>query len=236
MINKAQYGENFKNFPASNYKLAVHLPSGRSVFTFCNCPGGVVVASSSDKNTIVTNGMSYEARDGVNANSALLVNVRVEDFYLNSPLDGLYFQEKIEKACYELTNSYKAPCNLVKEFLADEVANSFRSIKPTYPNKTVFASFKGILPDFIIDGLKGGIIEIDKKIKGFLDPDAILTIVESRSSSPVRIIRENFESNIKGVYPIGEGAGYAGGITSSALDGIKCALHIIAQISGGVLC
>lgn len=234
-INDIQYGFNSNIHDAASYKAAVHLPT-RDVYTFCMCPGGYVVASSSSKNTIVTNGMSYEARDGVNANSALLVNVRVEDFYLNGPLDGLYFQEKIEKACYDLTNSYKAPCNLVKEFLADEVADSFRSIKPTYPNKTVFASFKGILPEFIIDGLKGGIIEIDKKIKGFLDPDAILTIVESRSSSPVRIIRENFESNIKGVYPIGEGAGYAGGITSSALDGIKCALHIIAQISGGVLC
>ena len=134
------------------------------------------------------------------------------------------------------SHSYKAPCNLVKEFLADEVASSFRSVKPTYTNKTIFASFKEILPDYVINALKDGIIMIDKKLKGFLDDDAILTIVESRSSSPVRILRENYESNIKGVYPIGEGAGYAGGITSSALDGIKCALKIIENINGGSLC
>ena len=234
-INDMQYGLNSNIHDAATYKAAVHLPT-RDVYTFCMCPGGYVVASSSNKNTVVTNGMSYEARDGVNANSALLVNVKVEDFYINSPLDGLYFQEKIEKACYDLTNSYKAPCNLIKEFLSDEVATEFRSIKPTYSNKTVFASFDGLLPNFIINALKDGIIEIDKKLKGFMNPDAILTIVESRSSSPVRILRNDFESNIKGVYPIGEGAGYAGGITSSALDGIKCALHIIAQISGGGLC
>ena len=234
-INDMQYGFGSNIHDAASYKAAVHLPE-RDVYTFCMCPGGFVVASSSSKNTIVTNGMSYEARDGVNSNSALLVNVKVEDFYVNSPLDGLYFQEKIEKACFELTNSYKAPCNLVKEFLQDEVASSFRSIKPTYPNGTVFSSFNNLLPEFIINGLKGGIIEINKKLKGFLDDDAIITIVESRSSSPVRILRENYESNISGVYPIGEGAGYAGGITSSALDGIKCALKIIEDISGGSLC
>lgn len=234
-INDIQYGVGSNIHDAASYKAAVHLPT-RDVYTFCMCPGGYVVASSSSKNTIVTNGMSYEARDGKNANSALLVNVKVEDYFKDSPLDGLYFQEAIEKACYEYSNSYKAPCNLVKEFLLDEVATSFRTIEPTYSNKTVFASFKGLIPDFIINALKDGIKEIDKKIKGFNDPDAILTIVESRSSSPVRILRENYESNIKGVYPIGEGAGYAGGITSSALDGIKCALKIIESISGGALC
>lgn len=234
-INDMQYGVNSNIHDAASYKVAVHLKE-RDVYTFCMCPGGYVVASSSKKNTVVTNGMSYEARDGVNANSALLVNIKVEDFYINSPLDGLYFQERIEKACYEYSNSYKAPCNLLKEFLSNEVANGFRSIKPTYSNGTVFASFDSLLPDFVIDSLKEGIIEINKKLKGFLDDDAILTIVESRSSSPVRIVRENYESNIKGVYPIGEGAGYAGGITSSALDGIKCAQKIIEDIFGGGLC
>ena len=234
-INDIQYGLNSNIHDAASYKAAVHLPD-RDVYTFCMCPGGYVVGSSSAKNTIVTNGMSYEARDGLNANSALLVNIKVDDYYVDSPLDGLYFQEKIENACYELTNSYKAPCNLVKEFMTDEVAVSFRSIKPTYTNKTVFASFKEILPEYVLNALKGGIIEIDKRIKGFYDDDAILTIVESRSSSPVRILRNNYESNIEGVYPIGEGAGYAGGITSSALDGIKCALKIIEDISGGGLC
>ena len=234
-INDMQYGRDSNIHDAATYKAAVHLPE-RDVYTFCMCPGGFVVSSSSNCNTVVTNGMSYEARDGLNSNSALLVNVRVEDFYKNSPLDGLYFQEQIERACYEYSNSYKAPCNLVKEFLSDEVASSFRSVKPTYPNGTVFASFKDLIPNFVINGLKGGIIEINKKLKGFLEDDAILTIVESRSSSPVRIVRENYQSNICGVYPIGEGAGYAGGITSSALDGIKCALKIIENISGGSLC
>ena len=234
-INLMQYGLDSNIHDAATYKAAVHLPS-RDVYTFCMCPGGYVVGSSSSCNTVVTNGMSYEARDGVNSNSALLVNIRVEDFYKGNPLDGLYFQEKLEKTCYEYSNSYKAPCNLVKEFLADEVATSFRSVKPTYTNKTIFASFNEILPVYVINALKDGIIEIDKRLKGFMDDDAILTIVESRSSSPVRILRENYESNIKGVYPIGEGAGYAGGITSSALDGTKCALLIISSISGGVLC
>lgn len=234
-INDIQYGLDSNIKDAASYKAAVHLEN-RDVYTFCMCPGGYVVASNSSKHTIVTNGMSYEARDGVNANSAVLVNVRVEDFYKNSPLDGLYFQEAIEKDCYNYSVSYKAPCNLLQEFLEDKVASEFRKVKPTYPNKTIFTSFKGLIPDFIIEGLKEGIKEIDKKIKGFLDKDAILTIVESRSSSPVRILRENYEANIKGVYPIGEGAGYAGGITSSALDGIKCALKIIEDISGGVLC
>ena len=228
-INDIQYGVNSNIHDAATYKAAVHL-ANRDVYTFCMCPGGYVVSSSSKRNSIVTNGMSYEARDGVNSNSALLVNVRVDDFYKGNPLDGLYYQEEIEKACYNVTNSYKAPVNLVKEFLEDEVAEEFRSIKPTYPNKTVFSSFRGILPDYIIEALKEGILAIDRRIKGFNDPDAILTIVESRSSSPVRILRTDYESNIKGCYPIGEGAGYAGGITSSALDGIKCALKIIDSI------
>lgn len=233
-INDIQYGLDSNIKDAASYKAAVHLPD-RDVYTFCMCPGGMVVASQSAKNTIVTNGMSYETRDKENANSAVLVNARVEDFFKDSPLDGLYYQEAIERACYEYTNSYKAPCNLLGEFLEGKVAVEFRKVKPTYPNKTVFADFKGLIPDFIIDGLREGIKEIDKKIKGFLDRDAVLTIVESRSSSPVRILRENYMSNIDGVYPIGEGAGYAGGITSSALDGIKCALKIIDDLNGGDL-
>ena len=234
-INDMQYGLNSNIHDAASYKAAVHLPD-RDVYTFCMCPGGMVVASSTKKNTIVTNGMSYEARNMVNANSAVLVNVKISDFYIDSPLDGLYFQEKVERACYEVSNSYRAPVNLLKEFFADEVATSFRTVLPTYPNKTIFASFNNILPEFVIKGLKDGIREIAKKLKGFDDDDAILTIVESRSSSPVRILRNEYMSNIYGVYPIGEGAGYAGGITSSALDGIKCALKIIEDICGGALC
>lgn len=230
LINDIQYGPNSDISYAATYNAAVHLEN-RDVYSFCMCPGGYVVASNSSRGEIVTNGMSYRVRDGLNSNSAILVNVRVDDYYVNSPLDGLWYQKKFEQACYNLTNSYKAPCNLLKEFLCDEVATEFRSVKPTYPNKVVFTSFKGLLPDFIIEALKDGIVEIDKKMPGFLCDDAVLTAIESRSSSPVRILRnKEYESNINGVYPIGEGAGYAGGITSSAVDGIKCALKIISKI------
>ena len=231
-INDIQYGTNSNIHDPASYKIAVHLEN-RDVYSFCMCPGGYVVSSNSNDGEIVTNGMSYEARDGLNANSAILVNVKVEDFYNGNPLGGIYYQSKIEKACYDLTQSYKAPCNLLKEFLSDKVAESFRSVKPTYPNGLIFSSFDDILPNYIVDGLKEGIKAIDKKMPGFLNDDAILTIVESRSSSPVRIVRSDYESNIKGVYPIGEGAGYAGGITSSALDGIKCAYKIFEKINGG---
>lgn len=232
-INKIQYGD-FNYEEAASYKAAVHLKD-RDVYTFCMCPGGYVVPSNSHSNEVVTNGMSYSGRDGKNSNSAVLVNVRIEDYYINSPLDGIKFQQKYEQACYNLTNSYVAPCNLLKEFMCDKVATEFRSVKPTYACGTKFISFNEVLPKFVIDGLKEGIKEIDKKMPGFMCEDAILTAVESRSSSPVRILRDKkFESNIKGVYPIGEGAGYSGGITSSALDGIKCALGIIKNLGGVV--
>jgi len=228
-INNIQYGD-FKASYAAPYKAWAHLEN-RDVYTFCMCPGGYVVSSNSYPKEIVTNGMSYSNRNGSNANSALLVNVKIDDYFKENPLDGLKFQEKYEKLCYNVSSSYKAPCNLLKEFMNDDVACEFRTVKPTYPNGTVFTSFDGLLPKFVIDSLKEGIKEIDKKMKGFMDDDAILTAVESRSSSPIRIKRNEFyESNISGVYPIGEGAGYAGGITSSALDGIKCALQIIKKI------
>lgn len=228
-INRIQYGD-YETSYAAPYKAWAHLEN-RDVYTFCMCPGGYVVPSNSYSNEIVTNGMSYSARDGVNANSALLVNVKIDDYFKENPLDGIKFQANYEKLCYNLSGSYKAPCNLLKEFMNDEVATEFRTVKPTYPNGTIFTSFDGLLPQFVINALKEGIKEIDKKMKGFMDDDAILTAVESRSSSPVRIKRnELYESSVTGVYPIGEGAGYAGGITSSALDGIKCALQIIKKI------
>ena len=231
-INAIQYGVNSNIHDPATYKFAVHLKN-RDVYSFCMCPGGYVVASNSDLCEIVTNGMSYEARDGINANSALLVNVKVEDYYKSSPLDGIDYQASFEKACYSLTNSFKAPINLLKEFLRDEVASNYRSVIPTYPNGYVFSSFKDLLPDYVIESLKEAIISINKKMPGFLDDDAVLTAIESRSSSPVRIVRNaEYMTNILGVYPIGEGSGYAGGITSSALDGIKCAFKIIEKISG----
>ena len=232
-INKAQYGPKFYNHPSlppAEYKLAAHLPNNRSLYTFCMCPGGIVVASSSDPNTIVTNGMSYYKRDLTNANSALLVNVLPTDFESSNPLSGLDFQEKYEKLAYSLTNSYRAPCSLLNNFLNDTVSKEFGKVKPTYAPGVEFSLIKECLPPFITETIKLGIKEFAKKIYGFDDGDSILTAIESRSSSPVRLVRnDNFETNIKNIYPIGEGSGYSSGITTSALDGIKCAEKIIEQ-------
>ena len=226
-INKSQYGEKFYKHPAlppADYKLAVHLENNRSLYTFCMCPGGMVVASSSEPETIVTNGMSNYKRDETNANSALLVNVLTSDYETDHPLAGLYFQEKYEKLAYSLTNSYKAPCSLLKEFLEDKVSTKFGKVKPSYSPGVEFALIKNCLPDFVSNTIKLGIKEMGKKIRGFDNGDSILTAIESRSSSPVRIVRnDNFQSNILNLYPIGEGSGYSSGITTSALDGVKCA-------------
>ncbi len=224
-INKTQYGD-ANIHDAATYKLNVKA-NNRDIYTFCMCPGGVVVSSNNKHNTIVTNGMSYQKRDLENANSALLVNVKVEDFYKDSPLDGLYFRDKYEKLAYEYSNSYKAPINLVKEFINGSVAKSLRSVKPTYPNGYVFADLSKVLPDFVYKSLKESILLMNNRLRGFNFDDAVITAIESRSSSAIRIKRDaNFQS-ITNLFPIGEGAGYAGGITSSALDGIKCALYII---------
>lgn len=224
-INYIQYGKFAKYLEAAPYKLVCHLPE-RSVYSFCMCPGGYVVASQSEKNTILTNGMSYSGRDGRNANSALLVEVKIEDFYQNSPLDGFNFQSQWEKACFAVAKNYQAPANLVKEFLEDKIAQNFRSVQTTYPHDVVFTKFDGLLPDFVVNSLREALPLLDKKMPGFCDDDAILIAPETRSSSPVRIKRVDFKATPY-IYPIGEGAGYAGGIMTSAIDGLKVALKII---------
>ena len=232
-IDKAQYGKFYKYLPAAYYNLAAHF-NDRGVYTFCMCPGGYVLASTSDLNTIVVNGMSNEARENENSNSALLVDVKPSDYNkTSSPLDGIYYQYEYEKKAYEIASDYRAPANLVKEFLEDGVASSLRSIKTSYPHGIKLCNLKECLPDFVIENLKLGIKEFDKKIHGFNNPDAILIGIESRSSSPLRILRDKdtHESNIKGIYPIGEGAGYAGGITSAALDGLKTAILIVDKLN-----
>ena len=227
-IDYAQYGNFAKYLPAAYYKLASHNSSGRGVYTFCMCPGGYVLASQSDLGTIVVNGMSNNEREGENSNSALLVDVKPSDYDKGNVLDGIDYQEKYEKLAFELSKDYRAPANLVKEFMEDKVANSLRSIKTTYPHGLFFTDLNKCLPDFVVDNLKFGIQEFDKKLHGFNDPDAILIGIESRSSSPVRIIRDlNRKSSNPYIYPMGEGAGYAGGITSAALDGLKTAMEII---------
>ena len=231
MINKAQYGEMYDSryLGAADYKLSTHLKNGRGVYTFCMCPGGEVIGAASEENGVVTNGMSYHARNGDNANSAVLVSVYPEDFKNEHPLAGVSFQREIENKAYFIKNEgYQAPCQRFGDFKNNNTSNQFGFVLPTYKPGVKFANLNEVLPEFVSHSLKEGIVEFGKKIKEFDMNDALLTGPETRSSSPVRIVRdEELQSNIKGLYPIGEGAGYAGGITSSAVDGIRCALKII---------
>ena len=231
MINKSQYGEITKlKLPPAEYKMAYH-GENRSCYTFCMCPGGTVIASSSEPETIVTNGMSVYARNGENANSAVLVNVTPNDFKGESPLEGIYFQKDLEQKAFKLGGSnYNAPIQRFEDFENNVKSTHIGEIKPTYKPGVTLSNLNEILPDFISKTLVEGIKYFDKSIKGFAHPDAILTGVETRSSSPVQITRnENKQSNIKGLYPCGEGAGYAGGIMSAAVDGIKCAIAVLTQ-------
>ena len=232
MINIAQYGDiTTLKLPPAEYKLSYHSPSGRSCYTFCMCPGGVVMASSSEENTIVTNGMSYFARDGINSNSAVLVNVVPTDFEGKNPLAGLDFQKHLEQAAFKLGgNNYFAPVQKFSDFLNNTKSTSIGIIKPSYKPGITLSDLNTILPTFVAETLKEGILYFDTKLHGFANPDAILTGVETRSSSPVKIVRDElFVSNILGLYPCGEGPGYAGGIMSAAVDGIKCATAVLEK-------
>ena len=233
-INIAQYGEQTKlKLPVADYKLVYHASNGRTCYTFCMCPGGTVMASNSEENSIVTNGMSNFARDGKNANSAVLVNVNIDDYYKNTPLDGMYFQEELEKNAYKLGGeNYNAPVQRLEDFIKNQKSEKIGKVKPTYKPGYTLSNLNEILPDFVSETLKEGIQELDKKMHGFGDDDSILTGVETRSSSPVQIIRdkETLNSiNVEGLYPCGEGAGYAGGIMTAAIDGIRCAIKILEK-------
>lgn len=231
MINESQYGKNPKlKLPPAEYKLAYH-GEDKSCYTFCMCPGGTVMASSSEEGTIVTNGMSTFARDGENANSAVLVNITPEDFKGDSPLEGMYFQQELEEKAFKLGGSnYNAPIQRVEDFLNNRKSTFIGEVKPTYKPGVTLANLQEILPDFVTKTLKEGLIYFDKKIAGFASADAILTGVETRSSSPVTIKRnEQKMASVQGMYPCGEGAGYAGGIMSAAVDGIKVANAILVQ-------
>ena len=232
MINESQYGNKSKlSLPPAEYKLAYHGEE-RSCYTFCMCPGGMVMASSSNEGEIVTNGMSKFARDGENANSAVLVSVTPDDFKGDSPLEGMYFQRELEKKAFVLGGSnFYAPIQKVGDFLNDRKTTELGEVKPTYKPGVTMTNLQEIMPDYVVKTMKEGLLDFDKKIKGFASEDAILTGLETRSSSPVRIVRdtESLESNIKGIYPCGEGAGYAGGIMTAAMDGIKCAIQILIK-------
>ena len=230
LINEAQYGKGYnKNLPSADYKIVEHLPSGRSVFTFCMCPGGDVVASSCEEGTIVTNGMSEYARNKKYANSALLVNVEPKDFETDDVLGGLYFQRKYEKLAYDIAGkNYNAPCESVGSFLNDNGCNDLTGA--TYLPGVTFCKIKNCLPNFVAQSLKQALPLMNKKINGFSGDNALLIAPETRSSCPVQFSREkNYDCTILGLKIIGEGAGYAGGIISSAVDGVKCAETIILK-------
>lgn len=233
-INKAQYGqEHIKGLGAADYKLAVHLTGGASAYTFCMCPGGSVVAAASEEGRVVTNGMSEYARDKENANAALLVGVDETDFQSKHPLAGMYFQRKIEEQAFKLGGcDYKAPAQLVGDFLQNKESKNLGEVKPSYTPGVNLSSISAVLPPKIVSVMQKAITEMDKKLKGFAKYDALLTAPETRSSSPIRILRdETFQSEVKGLYPCGEGAGYAGGITSAAADGLKVAESIVLKLS-----
>jgi len=217
-----------ETLPAADYKLSCH-PNGRGVYTFCMCPGGEVVCSSSEDGGVVTNGMSYFARDLENSNSALLVSVYPEDTG-DDIFGGIKLQRSLEKAAFELGGGgYFAPCQRVGDFIKGIATTSFGEVKPSYMPGVKCSNLWNILPAFIAEGLRDALVEMDSKMKGFLFEDALLTGVETRSSAPVRIVRgDDMMSSVIGIYPIGEGAGYAGGIMSAAMDGIRCA-EIICQ-------
>lgn len=228
-IDAAQYKEyaGHPALPASTYKLSCHLPEGRSVFSFCVCPGGQVVAAASEAQRTVTNGMSQYARSGKNINGGLLVNVTPADFGSDHPLAGIAFQRRLEEAAYRLGGGYTAPCQRVEDFLLHRPSSGCGIVQPSYRPDVYYTDLHQCLPDFICNALEQALPILDKKIPGFSHGDALLTAVESRSSAPVRILRDDhYESNIRGVFPCGEGAGYAGGILSAAADGMRCAEKI----------
>ncbi len=264
VIDQAQYGKaaGHPALGAADYKLVVHLPSGRSVYTFCMCPGGEVVAAASEEFGVVVNGMSRFARDGANANAALLVGVTPDDFKSGDPLAGTVFQRRIEQAAYGEAcemggDPWQAPAQTVGDFLADTAGNPSQTVKPSYARGVVWCDLREILPDFVTDSIAEALPLLDRKLRGFADSGAVMTGVETRSSSPVRIVRdddtlqartrtvkrkvrardaarghglrpedEEICENI-GIYPAGEGPGYAGGIMSAATDGLRIAERVV---------
>lgn len=228
-VNNLQYGEEFgKKLPAAPYKVTANTKSGRGVYSFCMCPGGYVVNASSEEKRLAVNGMSYFKRDGKNANSAMIVSVGPEDYPDDSPLGGVKFQQQIEKRAYEAANG-SIPQQLFGDFEKNQVSESYGDFESETKGKTAFANLRQILPEEMNQAFIEGMHMVGNRVKGFDRPDAILSGVESRTSSPVRIWRdEGFVSNLKGLYPCGEGAGYAGGIMSAAMDGMKIAEQIAA--------
>ncbi|MBR3552129.1 MAG: hypothetical protein IKN72_01940 [Clostridia bacterium] len=234
-IDKAQYGgfAGHPALPAAVYKLACHGEHERGAYTFCMCPGGTVISAASETGGVVTNGMSRFARDEENSNSAILVNVYPEDFPSADPLAGFQLQRKMEQTAFALGGGdYTAPCQLVGDFLSGVPSKKLSFVRPSFTTGVVPSDIRLVLPKNVTDTMASALVMMDKKLHGFALPDAVLTAPESRSSSPVRIVRDDIlQSNIRGLYPCGEGAGYAGGIVSAAVDGIKCAHAVLEDES-----
>ena len=239
-VNRAQYGDAAAHpaLGAADYKLSAHLPSGRGVYTFCMCPGGEVVCAASEEGGVVVNGMSRFARDGANANAALLVGVGPEDFEGDDPLAGVELQRRMERAAFEAARSaggeaYQAPAQTVGDFLAGRASAAGASVRPTYARGVAWCDLRACLPGFVADALAEALPLLDRRLRGFADAGAVMTGVETRSSSPVRIVRDDaLQARVEGapddapesgLYPCGEGAGYAGGIMSAACDGLRVA-------------
>ena len=242
LISLRQYGSAWTKLPPADYKLACHLPNGRSAFTFCVCPGGQVVAAESDYGQVVTNGMSFRARDGRNINGGLLVGVGPGDFEGSDPLAGVRFQEFWERTAWDLGTGglppiyapdrpvFHAPAQLAGDFLSGRASTAFGKLTPTYRPGVTAVSLDNCLPPYVAESLRSALPLLDQKLHGFADQGAVLTGIETRSSSPVRILRdEELRSPLRGLYPCGEGAGYAGGITSAAVDGIRVAEAVAAR-------
>ncbi len=228
-LSESQYGPAWAKLEPASYKLSTHLPNGRGVFSFCVCPGGQVVCSSSEAGSMVTNGMSNRARDGANINGGLLVGVSPADFEGTDPLAGFAFQECWERLAYDLGGGdFVAPGQNLASFLGGKVPSLDSFLTPSYRPGVTAADLGRCLPGFVTDSLRQAIPALSKKLRGFDDGGALLTGVETRSSSPVRLPRgADLQSAVRGLYPCGEGAGWAGGITSAAADGIKVAEAVV---------
>ena len=231
-INNSQYGKDCPyELGAAAYKLAATLENGRGVYSFCMCPGGYVVNASSEEGRLAVNGMSYHARDGINANSAIIVTVHPEDFESDHPLAGIEFQRKLEQKAFEIGNS-KVPVQRFEDFCKHEPTKMLGKVTPQIKGGYQLANTRAIFPEFLSQAIEDGLHVFENQIEHFADPDTILSGVESRTSSPVRIHRnEHFQIAETGIYPCGEGAGYAGGITSAAMDGLRISEEICKKFN-----
>ena len=232
LINESQYGEGYpEEVPTASYKLTHQCKgTGRGIYSFCMCPGGYVVNSSSEKGRLCVNGMSYHDRAGHNSNTALITTVTPDDFPSDSPLAGLEFQRKYEELAYKIGNG-KIPVQLFGDFLKNQMSTKLGKVTPSIKGEWQFANLHECLPDYVCASLEEGMRAFGHKIKGYDAEDTVFSGVETRTSSPLRMERnKQFESNIQGLFPCGEGAGYAGGITSAAMDGIKTAEAIAEKI------